>query len=393
MFPLESNLLCSSSPPLLFWSEATAPLLFLRKMAQFQLGGQALIEGVMMRGPTHVGAAVRRADGSIQTRVEPFDSLFKTRPYLNVFLLRGIFALVEMMKLGTGYLQWSSEIALADQNAGQVQGEPSDGSSPDGPSVLDSVAAPVASAFGESVAPIPFASAQGVASKAKVSPLTALLFALTAFVSFGIGALFFVIVPNFVAHFVFEPHIGHSSRLSIIALTLIEGAVKLAVFVCYVWAIGRRRAIRRLFGYHGAEHKVVFAVENNRPLTPDGARPFDTPHPRCGTGFALLTIFVGIFCYSFLPWPNNHLLRVGLRLLMLPVVAGVSYEVLKATVNPRLSALALLVITPGMWLQRLTTSQPDDSQLEVACAAMKVLLDKENSLLTPKMADEEEALV
>ncbi len=226
-----------------------------------------------------------------------------------------------------------------------------------------------------------------------MSPLTALLFALTAFVSFAVGALFFVVVPNFVAHFVFEPHIGNTSRLSIIALTLIEGAVKLAVFVCYVWAIGRRTAIRRLFGYHGAEHKVVYAVENNRPLTPDGARPFDTPHPRCGTGFALLTIFVGIFCYSFLPWPSNHLLRVGLRLLMLPVVAGVSYEVLKATVNPRLSALALLVITPGMWLQRLTTSQPDDPQLEVACAAMKVLLDKENSLLAPKMVDEEEALV
>ncbi len=353
-------------------------------MAQFQLGGQALIEGVMMRGPTHVGAAVRRADGTIQTRVEPFDSLLKTRPYLNVFLLRGIFALVEMMKLGTGYLQWSSEIALADQQQHESPTEPASVSSPVA-STLDQVVAPLASAFGEGVAP-PMAPS-------KVSPLTALLFALTALFSFAIGALFFVVVPNFVAHFVFEPHIGHSSRLSIIALTLIEGAVKLAVFVAYVWAIGRRTAIRRLFGYHGAEHKVVYAVENNRPLTPDGARPFDTPHPRCGTGFALLTIFVGIFCYSFLPWPDNHLLRVGLRLLMLPVVAGVSYEVLKATVNPRLSALALLVITPGMWLQRLTTSQPDDSQLEVACAAMKVLLDKENSLLSPKMADEEEALV
>lgn len=392
-------------------------------MAQFQLGGQALIEGVMMRGPTHVGAAVRRADGTIQTRVEPFDSLFKTRPYLNVFLLRGIFALVEMMRLGTSYLQWSSEVALADQGRDSqtepLAGAPSSSSSNDAsasstassgplsstaaaPSVavapstssgVGSVLVPIVSAWGEGVA-APLSS-----SKAKVSPLTALLFALTALLSFAIGALFFVVVPNFVAHFVFEPLIHNKnpfvelSRLQIIALTLIEGAVKLAVFVIYVWAIGRRKAIRRLFGYHGAEHKVVYAVENNRPLTPDGARPFDTPHPRCGTGFALLTIFVGIFCYSFLPWPANHLLRVGLRLLMLPVVAGVSYEVLKATVNPRLSALALLVITPGMWLQRLTTSQPDDSQLEVACAAMKVLLDKENSLLAPKMADEEEALV
>jgi len=355
-------LLRSSSPPLLFC---------FKSMAQFQLGGQALIEGVMMRGPSHVGAAVRRADGPIQTRVEPFDSILKKKPFLNVFLLRGIFALVEMMRLGSDYLRWSSALALEDEEARQKQsGEPS----------------------------VPAETTTASAPK-KVSPLMALLFALTALLSFGIGALCFVVVPNFIAHFVFEPHIGHTVRWQIISLTLIEGAVKLLIFIAYVWAIGRRKQIRRLFAYHGAEHKVVYAVENNRPLTPAGARPFDTPHPRCGTGFALLTVFVGIFVYSFLPWPDNHLLRVGLRLLMLPIVAGVSYEVLKGTVNPRLGALANLVITPGMWLQRLTTSQPDDEQLEVACRAMQVLLDKEQlpQPIQPDGADamvnEEEAIV
>jgi len=358
-------------------------------MAQFQLGGQALVEGVMMRGPSHVGAAVRRANGEIQTRVEPFESLLKSRPYLNLPMVRGIFALFEMMKLGTSYLQWSSELALEDQQKGAVPSDPIAASvAANGFAALE-IAAPIAAPQGGGVA-----SQNGtVASKAKVSPLTAILFALTALLSFGVGALFFVAVPNFVAHFVFEPRLGNTSRWSIIALTLIEGAVKLLVFVAYVWLIGRRKAIRRLFGYHGAEHKVVYAVENKRPLTPAGARPFDTPHPRCGTGFALLTIFVGIFCYAFLPWPTNHFYRVGLRVLMLPIVAGISYEVLKATVNPRLSALALLVITPGMWLQRLTTSQPDDAQLEVACAAMKALLDKENLAYEPKIENEEEALV
>ncbi len=355
-------------------------------MAQFQLGGQALIEGVMMRGPSHVGAAVRRADGSIQTRVEPFDSILKKKPFLNIFLLRGIFALVEMMKLGTGYLQWSSSLALEDEEARQKQNGAS--------SVVQTTSAPSTS---DSAAPIP--SPVGSASNNKISPLVAVLFALTALVSFAIGAVCFVVIPNFVAHFVFEPRIGNDSRLQIIALTFIEGAVKLLIFVAYIWAIGQRKQIRRLFAYHGAEHKVVYAAENNRPLTPDGARPFDTPHPRCGTGFALLTVFVGIFVYSFLPWPDNHLLRVGMRLMMLPLVAGVSYEVLKGTVNPRLGALANLVITPGMWLQRLTTSQPDDDQLEVACRAMQVLLEKEN-LPQPMeqngataMVNEEEAIV
>ena len=363
-------------------------------MAQFQLGGQALIEGVMMRGPTHVGAAVRRADGTIQTRVEPFDSILKKRPYLNVFLLRGIFALVEMMRLGTDYLRWSSELALEDEEARQKQGHADDVPAEETLRVVAAApldGAPIAAPGGTASVP--------VSRDKKVTPLMGLLFVLTAILSFGFGALCFVVVPNFVAHFVFEPRIGNDSRPAIIALTLIEGAVKLLIFVAYVWVIGRRQQIRRLFAYHGAEHKVVYAVENSRPLTPAGARDFDTPHPRCGTGFALLTVFVGIFCYSFLPWPDNHLLRVGLRLLMLPLVAGVSYEVLKATVNPRLSGFASLVITPGMWLQRLTTSQPDDDQLEVACRAMRVLLDKEappqpiEAEGATAMVNEEEAVV
>jgi len=309
------------------------------KKPQFQLGGQALIEGVMMRGPSHVGAAVRRGDGSIETRVERFTSILKKRPYLNIFMLRGIFALIEMMALGMNYLNWSSSLALEDDNAKKV------------------------------------AAGQATTAQKKL-PLW--LFLLTILGSLTVGAGLFVALPNLVAHFVFEPIIGNDTRPAIIGLTWIEGAVKLCIFIAYVYIIGRRKAIRRVFEFHGAEHKVVYAVENDRPLTPEGARPFDTPHPRCGTGFALLTVFVSILCYSFLPWPEAHLQRVGLRLLLMPIVAGISYEILKATVNPRLKTLAVLVMTPGLWLQRLTTEQPDDSQLEVACEAMRVLLEAEN---------------
>jgi uncharacterized protein YqhQ len=337
---------------------------------QFQLGGQALIEGVMMRGPRFVGAAVRRADGSIETRVEEFTSILKKRPYLNLPFVRGIFALVEMMKLGTGYLNWSSNLALEDENKKKAAGD-----STKAVTTFEDplTGTPLITETAPSNAKTPVEQ-----PGTKQNSLPIWLFILTILGSLSLGALLFVATPNLVAHFVFEPILGNEKRTSIMALTFIEGAIKLCLFIAYVYIIGRRKQIRRVFEYHGAEHKVVYAAENGLPLTPEGARPFDTPHPRCGTGFALLTVVVSVICYSFLPWPDNHLTRVGLRMCLLPIVAGISYEILKGTVNPRISGLATLVVTPGMWLQRLTTEQPNDEQLEVACAAMQVVIDAEN---------------
>lgn len=339
---------------------------------QFQLGGQALVEGVMMRGPTHVGAAVRRADGSITTRVEPFTSLLKRYPILNLPLVRGVFALLEMLKLGTGYLNWSSHFAL------EYEKHPGEEAAP----VEDALTgAPLVTEWVKSDTPH-----DKNADGPKI-PLFALILTIAASLAFGTAI--FVALPNLVTHFAFKPLIGNETRPQIVALTFVEGGVKLLIFVAYIWLIGQRKAIRRVFEYHGAEHKVVYAVENDQPLSPEGARPFDTPHPRCGTGFALLTVFVGIFCYSFLPWPDNHFLRVGARMLCLPLIAGIAFELIKATINPRLSALALLVSRPGMWLQRLTTREPNDAQLEVACEAMRVLLAAEarQNPDTPEVVD------
>ncbi|PQV63009.1 putative conserved protein YqhQ [Abditibacterium utsteinense] len=334
----------------------------------FQLGGQALIEGVMMRGPRFVGAAVRRKDGSIETRVEEFTSILKKRPYLNLPLVRGIFALGEMMQLGTGYLNWSSNLALEDENSQSHKKSIVTLEEPlTGTPILSEVVETKADSTKNEDAPV---------MAPKKLPLW--MFLLTILGSLGLGALLFIATPNLVAHFVFEPILGNQKRTSIMALTFIEGTIKLCIFIAYVYVIGRRKQIRRVFEYHGAEHKVVYAAENHCPLTPDGARPFDTPHPRCGTGFALLTVVVSILIYSLLPWPGNHFLRIGMRLCMLPLVAGISYEVLKATVNPKLKGLAILVVTPGMWLQRLTTEEPNDEQLEVACEAMRVVIAAEN---------------
>ena len=355
---------------------------------QFQLGGQALIEGVMMRGPTHVGAAVRRSDGSIQSRVEPFDSILKRKPFLNIPFARGIIALFEMLALGMGYLNWSSELALQDEGkkkAGEAAftvREPLTGAV-----VLEEQTHEAqAERDGENVAirePVTTTHPPSQQIEDKTAPdrkaLPIWLFLLTILGSLGVGVALFVALPNLVTDWIFEPLTQNR-----IALNLIEGLVKLMIFIGYVWVIGRRRNIKRVFEYHGAEHKVVYAVENNRPLTPAGARPFDTPHPRCGTGFALITVFVSVICFAFLPWGSSHVARIGLRLLLLPLVAGISYEIIKSTVNPKLAGLAMIVVKPGMWLQRLTTEEPSDEQLEVACEAMRVLLVEEEKVEATK---------
>lgn len=306
---------------------------------QFQLGGQALIEGVMMRSPHYVGAAVRCPDGHIETRLEEFQPLVVRKKYLNLPLVRGVFGLFEMLALGMKYLQWSGNVALEEEDKGADHTE-----------------------NGETEK----------SSEAKPESLPIWLFLLTIAGSLGIGMLLFVALPNLITDWVLRRFTD-----DLLLLNLFEGAVKLLLFVGYVWLIGRRPNICRVFEFHGAEHKVVYAAESNLPITPESARPFDTPHPRCGTGFALLTVFVSIACFVLLPWPEEHWKRIGWRLLLMPLVAGVSYEIIKLTVNPRLGGLATLILTPGMWLQRLTTRQPDDSQLEVACAAMQAVIDAE----------------
>jgi len=198
-------------------------------------------------------------------------------------------------------------------------------------------------------------------------------FALTIAASLGIGLVLFVALPNLIAY-----HALKAFTRNPVTLNVAEGLVKLAIFVAYVWMVGKRPNIRRVFEYHGAEHKVVYAVENHRPITPAGARPFDTPHPRCGTGFALLTVVVSVFCFAFLPVLNSSLANVAMRFALMPLVAGISYEIIKLTTHPRLGRFVMWLMTPGMWLQRLTTHQPDDAQLEVSCAAMHAVLEAEN---------------
>jgi len=319
---------------------------------EFQLGGQALVEGVMMRSPRYVGAAVRCPDGHIETRLESFQSVIRKYPFLNIVIVRGVVGLFEMLALGMKYLQWSGNIALEEEERKKRAAKAAEN--------------PEFAAEGSTP------SAAIVAQKQGAPALPIWLFLITIVGSLGLGMLLFVALPNLITHWTLR-----QATDNLIALNLFEGSVKMTIFVIYIWGIGQRPDIRRVFEYHGAEHKVVYAAENDLPLTPENARPFDTPHPRCGTGFALLTVVVSIFCFANLPWPEEHWIRIGWRMLLMPLVAGISYEIIKLTGNPTFGGLARFIMIPGMWLQRLTTKQPDDSQLEVSCVAMQTVIDAE----------------
>jgi len=283
---------------------------------QPSIGGQALIEGVLMRSPNYVGAAVRLPDGSICTKLEKFESMQKG--ILALPLIRGNVALFEMLLVGTRYLKWSSNMALPPSQRKQI---------------------PV------------------------------WMFILTFAVSLSIGVFLFIVLPSLVAQWT----LGNLTQNSM-ALNACEALVKLTLFVGYVYAIGLRSSIRRVFEYHGAEHKAVHAYEHGCPLTAECARPFDTPHPRCGTAFALLVIFVSVICFTMLPW-TDAAMRVVMRLALMPLVTGICYEILKCPWK----AFSRIAVIPGMWLQRLTTRQPDDSELEVGCEALKLVLEAETT--------------
>ena len=181
---------------------------------------------------------------------------------------------------------------------------------------------------------------------------------------FGIGI--FMLLPTVLVGFV-KQHIASG-----VLATLLEGVIRIAIFLAYISLVAQMKDIRRVFEYHGAEHKTIFCYEAGEELTVENARRFTRLHPRCGTSFLLIVMVVSIILFSFISW-DNYLTRLGLRLLLLPVVAGISYEIIKFAGRSQ-NKLVRIVIQPGLWLQKITTREPDDSQLEVAIASLKAVL-------------------
>ena len=293
------------------------------------VGGQALMEGVMMRGPKRLCCAVRRPDGGIEIDIK---ELPPKKWYEKVPFVRGVFAMIGSMITGYRCLMYSADIAMQD----------SEDSEPE--SKLDKW---LDEHLGEK-----FQNALMVCAALMGGVAAILLFSVTP-----------TSVVGFVSRFM---PLGRWGRV------ILEAVLKMAIFLAYLALCSRMKEIHRLFEYHGAEHKTIACYEAGEPLTVENIRKYSRFHPRCGTSFLILTLLVSIAVFSVIPWTGTAL-RVVYKLLFLPMVMGISYELLKLCGRTD-NRLTHIIRAPGLWVQRLTVFEPDDSMIECAIQAVTPVL-------------------
>lgn len=324
------------------------------------IGGQAVLEGVMMRSPNFVAVAVRRADTNrIVLKYDPFSTVLKRFPILGKPFLRGVATLVESMIQGMGALSFSAEIGSEAEATKDLPSE-------------KNASKEKSSATG------------GKLSRTEI--VSSMVFA------FGMGMLLFVALPHaLTAVLTSESMLGISANSPL--FHVIDGIFKMAILLAYVWAISRMKEIERVFQYHGAEHKSIYAFEAGEDLTVENARKYSALHPRCGTSFLLFLVLISIAMFSILlpvlgltslsevAWKNHLGMIVAKMILMFPV-AGVSYEFIRMCACRMDRPFFRALITPGMLLQKLTTREPDDTQLEVALASLRQVLRLEKNVET-----------
>ena len=297
-------------------------------MDKIHVGGQAVIEGVMMRAPRSVAIAVRRPDGEIVVKRELVVPLSERFPIVKLPIIRGAVALFTSLIIGIKALNFSANEAMTEEEKDK----------------------------------------EGV--KEGGGELSSWALAGTMTVAFGFGICLFFLFPLYLTKLM-VPVIGDNN----IVFNLVDGVVRVIVFLLYIWAISRMKDIQRVFQYHGAEHKSIFAFEAGEELIVENVRRFSRLHPRCGTSFLLIVMLVSIAVFSLIPklWP--FYLKAGSRIVLLPMIAGISYEFLKWSASNENHPLVKMIIAPGLGLQRLTTREPDDSQLEVAIRSLNEALD------------------
>lgn len=309
------------------------------------VGGQALIEGVMMRSPGAYGVAVRRPDGSMAFQRGKVQSLARRFPFLKLPLLRGVAVLFQSLAIGIRALNFSAEAAMA---------------------------AVVSATEGAEGTPEP----QKEGNKEEKTSSWAIAGSMA--VGLGAGVLVFIFLPLWLTHLAERYVFG--GPLSGLSFNLLDGGLRAVLFLGYIFIISRMKDIHRVFQYHGAEHKVVFAWEKKLPLTVDNARAQSRLHPRCGTSFLLFVLLLSILVFALIPKTAPFLVKFGGRLVLMPVIAGLSYEVLRFTAKHRAAPLFALLVAPGLALQRITTQEPTDDMLEVAIAALEEALREDGIL-------------
>lgn len=307
-------------------------------MPDLNVGGQAVIEGVMMRSKDKVATAVRIPSGEILVKTEDYRSLATRHKLLNVPILRGAVAFVEMLIIGIRTLNFSADIAVKE--AEKLE-----------------------------------AAQKGEEVPEKKQKQNALYLGLTAAFALALGIGVFFLIPLAITDLL-------NIQKEAVGFNLVAGAIRLTMFVAYVWAISFFGEFKRIFQYHGAEHKSIYAYEMGDELVPEKVACHTRFHPRCGTSFILIVALLAVLVYAisdtlYAVWaghPPTLFARFGVHFALLPIVAGTSFELLKLSGKTRDNAITRILIAPGLWLQKITTKEPSRDQLEVGIAALEAAL-------------------
>ena len=354
------------------------------------VGGQALLGGIMMRGKYNWSVAVREPDGSIYTEEHDLASGRRRNSWMHWPVVRGCRAFVESLALSYKASGIAAEHAFAEfaEDAG---GEPSSSSTSASiacagvgdAALADMPASPSTAPCADVFDASGMSDADGAPAASKEAPSTKAgkrsgdggfggkEVTISLVIGLILGVVLFVVLPAFLANAIVGEYDAHT-----FAWNIVDGIVRVAIFVFYIWLIGHMKDVRDMFGYHGAEHKTIHCYEAGEALTVENVQKFPRLHPRCGTNFLLIVMVVAIVFHVFFGWPDLWL-RILSRLAVLPVVAGVSYEIIRFAGRSE-NRIVRIMITPGLWLQYLTTRPPADEMVEVAIESLKAVLPPED---------------
>ncbi len=301
----------------------------------FAVGGQALIEGVMMRSPNFITAAVRKTKGDIKLKEQEFKSIGNRIRFFGLPLVRGVVNLFEMMIVGMKMLNYSAKESIDEDEDLE----------------------------------------ENITTAQKI--FMGVSFAMSIVIALGMSLFLFKFLPLWITSWL-------SNNFALIdqnylLFNLIDGVLKTSFFIIYIALLGMFPSLKRVFEYHGAEHKSIYTYEKGLELTPENAAKQTRFHPRCGTSFILIVFMISIFVYTLVPRQEDFMMNFGLRVIFLPLIAGIAYEFLKWSAKKVNNKVMNMLVTPGLWFQRLTTRKPDHKQLEVALSALRQALALEEN--------------
>lgn len=309
------------------------------KKIDFAVGGQAVIEGVMMRSPNNITIAVRKPDGKVKVKKKPYRSLVQRKKWLNVPIVRGVINLFEMMAIGSKAINFSANETIEQP-------------------------------------PKP--------KKTKTKKnrfFETSMFVISFVLAIAFSIFLFKFIPLWITTFLESKN--HYIEQNYIIFNLIDGFLKTLIFLSYIFLLSLIPSFKRVFEYHGSEHKSIFTYENKLPLEVENAKKQSRFHPRCGTSFILIVFVISILVYTFVPKQENFSVNLAVRLAFLPIIAGISYEYLKLSAKFVKNRFVKALVTPGLWFQRLTTKNPDSKQLEIGLRSLKeaLIMEKKNKSL------------